>query len=114
MESHGFYPLLADRTRRRVLALLVARGELCVCDLTAALEAPQPTVSRHLAELRAAEVIATRREGRWVHYRLADGLPGWVQETLAQLARALSADGELAEDLARLEAAQGDASHCTL
>lgn len=60
----------ADRTRLRILALLT-RGELCVCDIQAALAAPQSKVSRHLATLRRAGLVADRRRGRWKHYSLA-------------------------------------------
>ena len=61
----------ADPTRIRILNLLVA-GELCVCDLVNILELPQPTVSRHLAYLRAAGLVLVTRESKFAHYRLAD------------------------------------------
>lgn len=61
---------LADPTRRRLVALLLA-GEACVGDLVEVLELPQPTVSRHLAHLRRAGWVAVRRDSPWVHYRLA-------------------------------------------
>jgi ArsR family transcriptional regulator, arsenate/arsenite/antimonite-responsive transcriptional repressor len=60
---------LGDRTRLRILALL-ASGEICVCHIHGALGIPQPTASRHLAYLRRVGLVATRREGLWVHYRL--------------------------------------------
>jgi ArsR family transcriptional regulator len=61
---------LGDDTRLRILALLAA-GEICVCHIHGALGLPQPTVSRHLASLRRAGLVATRKDGLWVHYRLA-------------------------------------------
>lgn len=61
---------MSDRTRLRLLCLL-RRGERCVCDLVAALEIPQPTVSRHLAHLRQSGLIRCRKDGLWSHYRLA-------------------------------------------
>jgi ArsR family transcriptional regulator len=61
---------LADQTRLRILALL-ASGEVCVCKIHGALGVPQPTASRHLAYLRKTGLVATRRDGLWVHYRLA-------------------------------------------
>ena len=64
------FKALADDTRLRILALLAA-GEICVCHIHGALGLPQPTVSRHLASLRRAGLVATRKEGLWVHYRLA-------------------------------------------
>ena len=61
---------LGDATRLRILALL-ASGEICVCHIHEALGIPQPTASRHLAYLRRTGLVATRREGLWVHYRVA-------------------------------------------
>lgn len=63
------FKALADDTRLRILALL-ASGEVCVCHIHGALDLPQPTVSRHLAYLRKTGLVAARREGLWMHYRL--------------------------------------------
>ena len=65
------FKALADRTRLRILGLLRA-GEICVCHIHESLGLPQPTVSRHLAYLRRSGLVATRRDGLWVHYRLAE------------------------------------------
>jgi ArsR family transcriptional regulator len=65
------FKALADRTRLRILGLLTA-GEVCVCHIHESLDLPQPTVSRHLAYLRRAGLVVARKEGLWVHYRLAD------------------------------------------
>jgi ArsR family transcriptional regulator len=65
----GVYAALADPTRLRMLALL-GDGEVCVCHLHASLDVPQPTASRHLAYLRKAGLVAARRDGIWMHYRL--------------------------------------------
>lgn len=62
---------LADPTRLRVIGLL-ADGEVCVCHIHDALRIPQPKASRHLAYLRRAGLVSTRRDGVWVHYRLAE------------------------------------------
>lgn len=61
---------LSDRTRLRILNLLRQR-ELRVFDLVAILNVPQPKTSRHLAYLRKAGLVVTRRDGQWVHYQLA-------------------------------------------
>lgn len=77
---------LADSTRLRLLALLGGGGEVCVCYLHDALRLPQPTVSRHLAVLRKRGLVSTRRDGLWVHYRLAeaeDGASGIVRLALS-------------------------------
>jgi ArsR family transcriptional regulator, arsenate/arsenite/antimonite-responsive transcriptional repressor len=66
----NLFKALGDRTRLRILALLAA-GEVCVCNVHESLGLPQPTVSRHLAYLRRHGLVDTRRDGIWVHYRLA-------------------------------------------
>ncbi len=66
-----FFTALADRTRRRILNL-IRDGELCVCFFTEVLDVSQPKVSRHLAYLRNAEIVAARREGKWMYYRIIE------------------------------------------
>lgn len=65
------FKALGDPTRLRLLCLLLD-GERCVCELTDAVEEAQPKISRHLAALRKAGLVATRRDGLWIHYRLAE------------------------------------------
>lgn len=72
---------LSDPTRLRILALL-ERGEVCVCDIHGSLDVPQPTASRHLAYLRRHGLVVGRRDGLWVHYRLADDLLPSVQRAV--------------------------------
>ena len=74
------FKALADQTRLRIIGLLTA-GEICVCDIHGSLGLPQPTVSRHLAYLRKSGLVATRKDGLWVHYRLAT-LPDPVMQAL--------------------------------
>ena len=64
------FKALADQTRLRILGLL-GTGEVCVCEIHDSLRIPQPTASRHLAYLKRAGLVTDRREGLWVHYRLA-------------------------------------------
>jgi ArsR family transcriptional regulator len=64
------YKALADRTRLRILGLLLD-GEVCVCHIHESLGVPQPKTSRHLAYLRRAGLVEARKDGLWVHYRLA-------------------------------------------
>ncbi|MEO7157215.1 MAG: metalloregulator ArsR/SmtB family transcription factor [Vicinamibacterales bacterium] len=64
------YAALADPTRLRILSLL-RDDEICVCHIHASLDVPQPTASRHLAYLRKSGLVQARREGIWMHYRLA-------------------------------------------
>jgi ArsR family transcriptional regulator len=62
---------LSDPVRLRIIMLLQAEGELCVCDLMAVLGLPQSTVSRHLAYLKRGCWVDTRRQGVWMHYTLS-------------------------------------------
>jgi ArsR family transcriptional regulator len=82
LSPDAFFAALADPTRRRILALLQSGGERCVCVLYETLDLPQPKVSRHLGVLRAAGIVATRRDGLWIHYRLHPDLPGWARDVL--------------------------------
>ena len=68
--SIELFKAFADPVRLRLLNLL-ADGEVCVCHLHEALDLPQSTVSRHLAYLRKRGLVVGRKEGLWVHYRLA-------------------------------------------
>ena len=76
--------LVGDPARRCMLALLAVEGEVCVCEFVAALEELQPSVSRHLGLLREGGWITSRREGTWMHYRLAR-LPKWARTLLDAL-----------------------------
>lgn len=68
----GLFKLLGDPTRARLLYALLEAGELCVCDLAAATNQQETTVSQSLRMLRASGVVTGRRHGRLVYYRLAD------------------------------------------
>jgi ArsR family transcriptional regulator len=61
---------LGDPTRLRIVRLLNARADLCVCEIVDALQLPQYSVSRHLAVLKAARLLADWRQGKWMHYSL--------------------------------------------
>jgi ArsR family transcriptional regulator len=78
-----FYKCLADETRLKSLMLIQQQGELCVCELTCALDLSQPKISRHLAQLRKCELLLDRREGQWVYYRINPALPSWALQVLA-------------------------------
>jgi len=69
-DMEGVFRALADATRLRILGLLLT-GEVCVCHIHESLRISQPKASRHLAYLRRAGLVETRREGLWVYYRLA-------------------------------------------
>ena len=63
------FKALTDETRLRILKLL-EHGELCVCEIVAALDIVQPKVSFHLATLKDAGLVNDTKHGKWIHYRL--------------------------------------------
>jgi ArsR family transcriptional regulator len=92
-----FFQALGDRTRLRLLNLM-GDQELCVCYFVEILDQPQPKISRHLAYLRRAGIVAARRDGKWMHYRIVmppnPGAAGVLREILTwfQNDRAMQAD----------------------
>lgn len=88
-----FFKSLADETRLLCLLLIEQQGELCVCELMAALDLAQPKISRHLSQLRKVGLLLDRRQGQWVFYRihplLHDWMRGMLQATLAHSAHLL-------------------------
>jgi ArsR family transcriptional regulator len=97
------FKALADATRLRIIGLLLA-GEVCVCDIHASLGLPQPKVSRHLAYLRRAGLVTARKEGLWVHYRLADLDDAVMQALLDSVGHAIGHLESGARDRERLAA----------
>lgn len=75
MDLNQLFKLLADETRRRIIALLMYKKELCVCEIFFALELSQPKVSRHLAAMRQVKLLTVRREGTWIFYKINSNLP---------------------------------------
>ncbi len=97
-----FFNALADETRLRCVALVVQQTEACVCELTHALQLSQPKISRHLASLRAAQLLIDRREGVWAYYRLHPDLPDWAIQVLKQTVSALQTHSPFVQDLEAL------------
>ncbi len=98
------FAALSDRTRLRLLNLMDGR-EVCVCYFVEILGQSQPKISRHLAYLRRARVVAARRDGKWMHYKIAvppsSGAANILRETLLLLRQ----DKDMRADLARLNRA---------
>lgn len=92
---------IADPTRVRAL-LALRDGELCVCQLIALLRLAPSTVSKHLSILKGAGLVAARKEGRWIYYRLADavagGAPAAASVTLSYLAQLLGDTEQVVSD----------------
>jgi ArsR family transcriptional regulator len=101
-ESVELFKAVADPVRLRLLHLLAA-GEVCVCHLHEALDLPQSTVSRHLAYLRRRGLVVGRKEGLWVHYRLAKPAGALHRSLIGCLGSCFQGIEVLAEDRRRLE-----------
>src|SRR5208337_2922487 len=97
------FAALSDPTRLRLLNLMDGR-EVCVCYFVEILKQSQPKISRHLAYLRKAGLVAARREGKWMHYKIGD-LEGSAASILAATLATLQADRAMQADLARLSKA---------
>ena len=99
MSPNDLFTILADPTRLRALMLMQAEDEVCVCELTFALQASQPKISRHLAVMREAGIVEPRREGNWMHYRVNPAMPDWAQDLVALVCQNLQGFSPYAEDL---------------
>jgi ArsR family transcriptional regulator len=88
MNPVQFYKCLSDETRLRCLLLIHQHEELCVCELMQALDEAQPKISRHLAQLKKSELLADRRQGQWVFYRINPSLPAWAKNVLSESCQA--------------------------
>jgi ArsR family transcriptional regulator len=95
------FRVLADRTRLRLLNLMNGQ-EICVCYLVEVLKTSQPKISRHLAYLRGSGIVAARREGRWMHYRVVPPSDPAVARILEEVQRRLAEDSAMQQDHARL------------
>jgi ArsR family transcriptional regulator len=99
-----FFQALGDSTRLRLINLM-GDQELCVCYFVEILGQPQPKISRHLAYLRRAGVVESRREGKWMHYRITPPTDACAAQLLRQTLTWLKQDRTMQADRARLSKA---------
>lgn len=92
---------LADRTRLRLINLM-GDDEVCVCFFVEVLKLNQPKISRHLAYLRRAGVVAARREGKWMHYRIVEPPDPRAANIFREVRASLANDAGMKRDRARL------------
>jgi DNA-binding transcriptional ArsR family regulator len=94
---------LADSNRVRAVAACLS-GELCVCQITELLGLAPSTVSKHLSILKQAGLLESRKEARWMYYRVpGEEASAIVQEALNFIKRSLAKDRQIAEDIRRLK-----------
>ena len=82
MDQPDFFKCLSDPTRLDILKIVLAQGNVCVCEITEALNLSQPKISRHLALLRNLSILLDQRKGQWVYYHLNPELPEWANAVL--------------------------------
>ena len=92
---------LSDRTRLRLINLMGEEG-VCVGFFVEVLRTNQPKISRHLAYMRRAGLVAARREGKWMHYRVVAPPDERAARIFREVRAALSEDREMQSDRARL------------
>jgi ArsR family transcriptional regulator len=102
--AERFFQALGDTTRLRLLNLM-GEQEICVCYLVEILGQSQPKISRHLAYLRRAGIVAARREGKWMHYRIVMPPEVGAALVLRQTLAWLREDRKMRADRARLSKA---------
>jgi len=108
----GLLKALAEPTRLRLAALLALNGETCVCELAAALHAPEFRISRHLGIMKDRGLVEARRQGTWMHYRLAKP-GGKLEDCLQACFRDCLADHpDVVADLQRLRTYRDRARAC--
>lgn len=95
------FQALGDRTRVRLINLMAA-GEVCVCFFVEVLDEPQPKISRHLAYLRNAGLVAARRDAKWMHYSLLVPKQGTARKAFEAIVAAFADDSQLQRDRAAL------------
>ncbi|MGH9236960.1 MAG: ArsR/SmtB family transcription factor [Vicinamibacterales bacterium] len=105
-ELEQVFKALADVTRLRILALL-GGNEVCVCHIHDSLGLPQPTVSRHLAYLRRAGLVDTRRDGVWMHYELSASLDPSARSVVNAAIEALTGTRDAVQDRKQFERSFG-------
>jgi len=98
------FSALADRTRLRLLNLMDGR-EVCVCYFVEILGQSQPKISRHLAYLRRAGIVAARREGKWMHYKIATPQHAGAARILRETLSVIEQEKSMQADLHRLKKA---------
>jgi ArsR family transcriptional regulator len=94
---------LADGNRLRVLIAL-SGGELCVCQIVELLQLAPSTTSKHMSILRQARLVESRKEGRWMYYRLPErDAPKAVKDAVAWVRRYLAESPQIVRDKKELQ-----------
>lgn len=85
MNKTDFLKALGDPTRLKIVQLLNQKQALCVCDIISELDQPQPTISRHLNQLKQIGILESERKGTWIWYSISQELPSWGKAVISAL-----------------------------
>ncbi len=85
MNKTDFLKALSDPTRLKIVQLLNQKQALCVCDIISELDQPQPTISRHLNQLKQIGILESERKGTWIWYSISKELPSWGKAVIGAL-----------------------------
>ncbi|RUM44215.1 MAG: transcriptional regulator [Desulfocapsa sp.] len=113
MKQTAIFQMLSDETRLRALALMAAEKELCVCELVHALEISQPRISRHMAVMRDAGVVLSRRHAQWVFHSISPDLPDWQARVVEAAVEGCKSAELIRQDRRRLMAMKGRPERCS-
>lgn len=98
-----FFSLLSDETRLRCLSLIMVKSEICVCEITHALDMSQPKVSRHLSILRSSKLVLSERRGQWMYYKINKDFDEDKLDLLLEIVDQLKLDTLFSSDLKKLK-----------
>ncbi len=103
IEPTEIFKALSDRTRLRILKILVSLPceEACLCELTEALQESESNVSRHLKALRQSGLLEAEKEGRWIYHRLVSSK--MIEVFYQTISKLSDEDGAFKEDLSRFK-----------
>ncbi len=110
MNTVQLFKCLSDETRLNSTLLIHQEGEVCVCELMAALEESQPKISRHLSQLRNCGILADRRKEQWVFYSIHPDFPDWALTLLDDASRAHKKELNVLQK--KLNAMKDRPNHC--
>lgn len=104
LHADDFYSALSHPMRLRATLLIKQMDELCVCELTHALELAQPVISRHLGQLKEAGILQSRKQGLWVYYAINTDLSSWAVSVLQTTLNGIANTSPYRDDVQALNA----------
>lgn len=94
---------LADENRIRILNLLYRKKDLCVCEIREVIGLSQPTVSSHLKLLENSNLVTYKKDGKWINYRISNGIDKKIKQMLDIVAEVLKVDKKIKEDVIKVD-----------